>query len=189
VHDRLTRSRSPAHHKAAKEQTKVSSGSVEGDLLVSDKPHLCYGLIARRNLVGDCSMRLVLGALALTVFSQAATAQICPYDPRCTNNPYGAGSPYSPNSINNPYGVYGSPYSNQSVNNPYATNPPKLYDQQGNYRGQLSNNPYLPDSTSNPYGRYGSPYSPDSVNNPYGAGNPYAPPLILVPKNNDDPGS
>lgn len=56
---------------------------------------------------------------------------------------------------------------------PYATQAPKLYDSQGNYRGKLSNNPYDPDSVSNPYGRYGNPYSPDSINNPYGAGNPY----------------
>lgn len=133
-------------------------------------------------------MRPFLGAVAL-MFSTGALAQVCPYDPRCTNNPYGAGSPYAPNSINNPYGQYGSPYSNQSVNNPYATNPPRLYDQYGNYRGRLSANPYLPDSTSNPYGVYGNPYSPSSPNNPYGAGNPFAPPLILVPQDDDDPGT
>jgi len=34
--------------------------------------------------------------------------------------------------------------------NPYAADAPKLYDQQGNYRGKLSANPYDPDSTSNP---------------------------------------
>ena len=59
--------------------------------------------------------------------------------------------------------------------NPFATDAPRLYDQQGNYRGKLSANPYDPDSTSNPYGRYGSPYSPDSIKNPYGAGSPYSP--------------
>jgi len=48
---------------------------------------------------------------------------------------------------------YGSPFSNQSATNPYATDAPRLYDQQGNYRGKLSANPYDPDSTSNPYGR------------------------------------
>jgi hypothetical protein len=132
-------------------------------------------------------MRFFLGAFALVTLSAGAAAQICPYDTRCINNPYGAGSPYAPNSVTNPYGPYGSPYSNQSANNPYATSPPKLFDRQGNYHGQLSNNPYLPDSTSNPYGRFGSPYSPDSINNPYGAGNPYAPPLIVVP--DDDPGN
>ena len=55
----------------------------------------------------------------------------------------------------------------------FATDAPKLYDRNGNYRGRLSTNPYDPDSTSNPYGRYGSEYSPDSINNPYGAGSPY----------------
>jgi hypothetical protein len=69
----------------------------------------------------------------------------------------------------------GSPFSNQSTTNPFATDAPRLYDQQGNYRGKLSANPYDPDSTSNPYGRYGSPFSPDSIKNPYGAGNPYSP--------------
>jgi hypothetical protein len=96
-----------------------------------------------------------------------------PYNPDSTSNPYGAGSSYNPDSINNPYGQYGSPYSSKSATNPYATNPPKLYDSQGNYRGELSINPYRSDSISNPYGRYGSPYSPDSINNPYGAGSPY----------------
>ena len=109
-------------------------------------------------------------------------AQVCPYDPRCINNPYGAGSPYNPDSVNNPYGPYGSPYSNQSATNPYATDAPKLYDSQGNYHGKLSANPYDPDSTSNPYGRYGSPYSSESINNPYGAGNPYnSSPMYVVP--------
>jgi hypothetical protein len=89
---------------------------------------------------------------------------------------------HNPNSVNNPYGRYGSPYSNESANNPYATNAPKIYDQQGNYHGRLSNNPYAPDSTSNPYGAYGNPYSPASPRNPYGAGNPYAQPLIVVPQ-------
>jgi len=97
-----------------------------------------------------------------------------PYQPESTSNPYGThGSEYSPDSINNPYGRYGSRYSNQGVSNPYATDAPRLYDSQGNYRGKLSSNRYDPESVSNPYGRYGSPYSPDSINNPYGAGNPY----------------
>lgn len=96
-----------------------------------------------------------------------------PYAPNSTGNRYGAGSQYNPNSITNQYGRYGSPYGPNSANNPYATNAPKLYDREGNYRGRLSNNPYDPDSVSNPYGRYGSRYSPDSVNNPYGAGSPY----------------
>ena len=54
--------------------------------------------------------------------------------------------------------------------NPYATDAPKLYDEEGNYRGKLSANPYDPESVSNPYGRYGSEHSADSINNPYGAG-------------------
>lgn len=116
-------------------------------------------------------MKAILVALALAVPGSALA--MCPYDYNCLDNPYGAGSPYAPNGINNPYSQYGSPYSNKSANNPYATDAPKIYDQNGNYRGKLSSNPYDPDSVSNPYGRYGSPYSPDSVTNPYGAGNPY----------------
>jgi|GEM_PF-781034 len=96
-----------------------------------------------------------------------------PYDADSVSNPYGVGSPYDANSINNPYGTYGSPYSNKSVSNPYATEAPKLYDDDGNYRGRLSSNPYDAESVSNPYGKYGSQYSADSINNPYGAGNPY----------------
>ena len=63
--------------------------------------------------------------------------------------------------------------SNKSSNNPYATQAPKLYDSQGNFRGNLSTNPYDKDSINNPYGKYGSKYSPDSLNNPYGAGSKY----------------
>ena len=97
-----------------------------------------------------------------------------PYNADSTSNAYGQhGSQYSGSSINNPYGEYGSEYSSKSPNNPYATDAPKLYDSDGNYRGKLSSNPYDPDSVSNPYGRYGSEYSADSINNPYGAGSPY----------------
>ncbi|WP_279250874.1 hypothetical protein [Candidatus Marimicrobium litorale] len=83
------------------------------------------------------------------------------YNVNSTANPYGAGSRYNANSVNNPNGQYGSRYSSKSANNPYATDAPKLYDSDGNYRGRLSTNPYDPDSTSNPYGRYGSKYSSD----------------------------
>jgi hypothetical protein len=96
-----------------------------------------------------------------------------PYAPNSLSNSFGTGSPYNPNSLTNSYGTFGSPYSDRSSTNPFATNPPKLYDSQGQYRGNLSANPYDPNSTSNPYGRYGSKYSPDSLNNPFGAGSPY----------------
>lgn len=104
----------------------------------------------------------------------AASWAACPYDPNCLNNPYGAGNPYKADGLMNPNSQYGSQYSNKSWTNPHATDAPKVYDQQGNYRGQLSSNPYAPDSTSNPYGRYGNKYSPDSINNQYGSGNPYS---------------
>lgn len=119
--------------------------------------------------------------VVLVIAGASSTAlAICPYDQSCLNNPYGAGSPYKSDGLMNPYSQYGSQYSNKSWTNPYATEAPKLYDNQGNYRGRLSSNPYDPDSVSNPYGRYGSQYSPDSVNNPYGAGNPYSGQRIYV---------
>ena len=97
-----------------------------------------------------------------------------PYEPDSVSNPYGEyGNPYETDSVNNPYGDYGSPFSNKSVSNPYATDAPKLYDEDGNYRGRLSSNPFDAESISNPYGQYGSKYSPDSIKNPYGAGSPY----------------
>ncbi len=119
---------------------------------------------------------------ALCVFlSMARPAEaVCPYDPDCLDNPYGAGSPYRADGLMNPYSEFGSPYSNKSWRNPYATDAPRLYDQDGNYRGRLSTNRFDPDSVSNPYGRFGSPYSPESLNNPYGAGNPYSPKKIYV---------
>ncbi len=125
-------------------------------------------------------MKAIYFAILLSVFSAFPAFAVCPYDQNCLNNPYGAGSRYKADGINNPYSQYGSQYSNKSVNNPYATDAPKLYDQNGNYKGRLSNNPYDPDSTSNPTGRYGSKYSSDSINNPYGAGNPYSNNKIYV---------
>lgn len=67
-----------------------------------------------------------------------------PYNPDSTSNPFGAGSPFKPDGINNPFSPYGSPFSNQSATNPFATDAPRLYDQQGNYRGKLSANPMIP---------------------------------------------
>ena len=110
--------------------------------------------------------------ISFMLFSTMVFA-VCPYDIDCIDNPYGAGSPYKSDGLLNPYSKYGNKYSNDSWTNPYANNPPKIYDSNGNYKGQFSTNPYLKDSISNPYGKYGNPYSQDSINNPYGAGNPY----------------
>jgi len=123
---------------------------------------------------------IILGVLVATASYNPAHGQdlgqfsVNPYAPDSTANPYSpAGSPYSATSVRNPYSQYGSPYSNQSATNPHATDAPKLYDEEGNYRGKLSANPYDPESVSNPYGRYGSEHSADSINNPYGAGSKY----------------
>jgi len=121
-----------------------------------------------------CTLALVFAAPAANADEYLGKLSENPYGTDSTSNPYGThGSEHSPDSINNRYGQYGSEYSNQSPNNPYASNPPKLYDSQGNYRGKLSSSPYDSESVSNPYGRYGSEYSPDSINNPYGAGSEY----------------
>lgn len=96
-----------------------------------------------------------------------------PYEVDSIANPYGRyGSPYSADSINNPFGEFRNEYGIHSVRSRYANgdNSPKLYDDEGNFRGNLNNNPYDPDSIANPHGRYGSPHSADSINNPYGAG-------------------
>ena len=100
---------------------------------------------------------------------------INPYDPNSFSNLYGAGSPYNPNSPKNPYGTYGNPYISKSATNPYTMDAPKVYDQQGNFRGKLSSNIYDPDSITNEFGRFGSPFSPNSLKNPFGAGNQFAP--------------
>ena len=47
----------------------------------------------------------------------------------------------------------------------------KLYDQQGNFRGDMNRNPYSSTSTANPYSPYGNRYSSESVENPYARGN------------------
>ena len=123
-----------------------------------------------------------LVALLTASLVPGTASAVCPYDTNCLNNPYGAGNPYKSDGLMNPFSRYGSRFSNQSWTNPFATDAPRIYDQDGNYRGRLSANPYHPDSTSNPFGRYGNPYSPDSINNPYGAGNPYNPnPLYVFP--------
>jgi len=105
------------------------------------------------------------------------------FDPDSLSNPFGAGSPFKTDGLNNPYSQYGSRYSNDSWRNPYATNAPKLYSDDGTYRGRLSANRYDPDSTSNPYGQYGSRYSPDSINNPYGTHGRYSTqPIYVYPR-------
>ena len=120
----------------------------------------------------------------ILLISASYSRASCPYDIDCINNPYGAGSPYKSDGLMNPYSEYGSKYSNKSWRNPYASDAPKIYDSEGNYRGRFSSNPYDPESISNPYGQYGSEYSSDSINNPYGAGNPYSgEEFYIVPSN------
>ena len=106
------------------------------------------------------NLKQLINIAILLSFTPYSSFAVCPYDLNCLDNPYGAGSPYKSDGLMNPYSQYGSPYSNKSWRNPYATDAPKIYDGQGNYRGKLSTNPYDPDSISNPYGRYGIPTPP-----------------------------
>jgi hypothetical protein len=139
-------------------------------------------LWSHHDMGGSAMNPILLAVLLVTMVAAEASAQQYlgnwssnPYAPNSTANQFGAGNPYNPNSVTNPYGRYGNPYTPNSATNPYATQAPRLYDQDGNYRGRLSTNPYDSDSVSNPYGRYGNPYSSDSINNRFGAGNPYSP--------------
>ena len=125
-------------------------------------------------MVGGLVMKATAVLFVVLILQVPGARAVCPYDPACLDNPYGAGSPYRPDGLMNPYSEFGSPYSNRSWRNPHATDAPMIYDERGTYRGRLSSNPYDPDSISNPNGRYGSRYSPDSLNNPYGAGNPFS---------------
>ena len=133
------------------------------------------GILNRHLQESNMKTAMAAGILAIMSFAFAGPAfGICPYDLNCINNPYGAGNPYKVDGLMNPYSLYGSPYSNRSWTNPFATEPPKIYDRQGNYRGRLSTNPFHPDSISNPFGRYGNPYSYENLMRRYGVGFPYS---------------
>jgi hypothetical protein len=108
-------------------------------------------MLLRNNFDRDMSKVLLIALLSLAWASTGLAQDTYlgklstnPYGADSTSNPYGThGSEYSSDSINNPYGQYGSPYSNQSATNPYATDAPKLYDSNGNYRGtRKSGHPY-----------------------------------------------
>jgi len=74
------------------------------------------------------------------------------YDLNSIYNEYGTyGSKYNAKSIFNPYGNYGSDYSSVSPFNAYASNPPGLYDRQGNFYGTLSVNRYAKGVTQETY--------------------------------------
>ena len=74
------------------------------------------------------------------------------YDTNSIYNTYGTfGSKYASNSIFNQYGNYGSDYSDMSPFNQYASNPPGLYDRQGNFYGTLSINRYANGVTDQTY--------------------------------------
>lgn len=55
-------------------------------------------------------------------------------------------------------------FYNNPDNMPWDQNGPKVYDKDGNFKGNLNPDPYDPDSINNPHGVYGSQHQPDSVN-------------------------
>ena len=127
-------------------------------------------------------MFLLVLLFSAPCYGQLADLSASRYDSDSLSNPYGAGSRYKVDGLMNPYSQYGSRYSNDSWTNPYATNPPKIYGNDGTYHGRLSVNRYAPDSTANRHGRYGSHISPDSIRNPHGAGSRYkVQPLYVWP--------
>ncbi|HEY0104489.1 MAG TPA: hypothetical protein VGB91_00285 [Rhizomicrobium sp.] len=103
----------------------------------------------------------VMFAIAVAFFALGGTAE-AQYMGNYTANPYlPPAAPQPPNTFSNPYGT--------------DANSPKLYDDQGNFHGNVNANPYDPNSIADPYGQYGSPYSANSVNNPYSTyGSPYS---------------
>ena len=107
--------------------------------------------------------------IKLTIIAVMLTTMVMPL-------PVLAQSRYLGNLTVNPYLQPAPNVPRHSLSNPYGNdnNSPKLYDSQGNFRGNLNGNRFDPNSIANPYGRYGSRYSQDSINNPYGAGSPYS---------------
>lgn len=103
-------------------------------------------------------MRVIpIAVIVLTMAAGPAQAQ---YMGNYTANPFlPPAAPQPPGTFTNPFGT--------------SSNSPRLYDGQGNFRGNVNRNQFDPDSVANPFGHYGSPYSPDSINNPFGAGSPF----------------
>ncbi len=123
-------------------------------------------------------MKLLLaGLLVLIPFTVHAeylgTLSANEVDPNFPPDPFGTENPSDPNSVTNELGPYGNPYRPSSATNFEAITAPRLSDQQGNDRGQLSMTLSDVDSISKSFDRYGSPYSSDSTLHRYGVGNPY----------------
>lgn len=114
-------------------------------------------------------------AIAVAVLLVSATAANAQYMGNLSTNKFLPPAPPRPNNtFNNPFGT--------------STNSPKLYDNQGNFHGNVNANRYDPNSIANPFGRYGSKYSPDSINNPYGQyGSRYSPQSPNNPNGNGMP--
>jgi hypothetical protein len=105
-------------------------------------------------------MRILAFIVALAILPAPAEAQ---YIGNLTANPFAPTRmpPQPPGTFTNPHGN--------------GSNSPRLFNDRGEFRGNLNTNPHDPDSVANPTGRYGSSWSPDSINNPSGQGSPNRP--------------
>ena len=93
--------------------------------------------------------RLVFFTLAIALLAQTALALLAQpawaqdvgdgvrrgYIPNTTSNPYAGGTIFNQNGINNPYEGYGTSSTYESFNNPGAIEAPKLFDENGDYKG------------------------------------------------------
>ncbi len=103
--------------------------------------------------------------LCFFAFSFATTTQGSEYLGQLSVNPYASDS--TSGVASNNFRI------NQAMGSKYTSGGPKLYNSDGEFRGNLNGNRFDPDSVSNPYGRYGRRYSSESINNSYGAGSEF----------------
>lgn len=118
-------------------------------------------MLVRRNISNNMDQMRLKHLFFILNFVVSVSSPTLSYsqDERYTINPFVVGGTSKPAGLNNQYG-------NSDTSQ-------KLYDSEGNFRGNLNSNQFDPDSVSNPYGKYGSQYSPESIKNPYGAGSKY----------------
>lgn len=96
-------------------------------------------------------------------------------NPQSLLNPYTDGNsypnknvanPYNPNTSNHTYGQFQGVYNSESARNSEKYQR-SLYNEQGHFRGNLSDKPAQRSSASNPYNKFGNPYSGSGLANPY----------------------
>lgn len=71
------------------------------------------------------------------------------FDSESVFNDFGTFDEFSSPSMDNQFDTYGSPYSSLSACSEYATDPPRIFDAQGNYYGSYTVNDLAPDAINN----------------------------------------